>query len=336
MDNSLRTYPIVLPPDLSCRTEASAAFANAEPVLLEQGWLSKREEKFRPATVYTGWGHDILMVYAELEDDAIYSEATGLNDRTWEKGDVFEIFLRNPSSTEYQEFHITPTNAKLQLRIPSLETLISRDNRHAVMGDFMLKWEAFQSRVWLEESRWFVLAAIPFSELQLPGSPHGSQLSFSFSPRGNPPALLGDSQSLTAPGAPQSLVIVNRSKFTIGDKIEAIRNPETHDMGMQVSCCVYPEVPSEGAVRGVATGTWKSISRTGETERMRNRRGSFDARSRTHVDIDSAEVCGFAGDGLYQGQKRDPYSPSVWWTKTELCGPAFLGERVLGVNGRQE
>ena len=40
--------------------------------------------------------------------------------------------------------------------------------------------------------------------------------------------------------------------------------------------------------------------------------------------------------GVHQGEECDPHSPSVCWSASELCGPAFLGTGILGVDGGQE
>lgn len=157
------------------------SFADAKRFTLKQDWLPEPEAGFRQASVATGWNEAEFLIFAELEDDDIYSEARGLNDETWEKGDVFEIFLRNAMHFEYQEFHITPHNCKFQMRIPSLDELVDRERRHGIMSKFELTTEVFQSQVWLEDERWSLLARIPLGELQLPADPVGHELIFSFS-----------------------------------------------------------------------------------------------------------------------------------------------------------
>ncbi len=194
INDLLQTLPVELLPDTSSLREVSDAFAHAVPLALTQTWFAQPDERFRPAMVRTGWTSTAFVVFAELEDDSIYSDATGLNDQTWEKGDVFEIFLRNPASMEYQEFHIAPNGAKLQLRIPSLDEFVDRGKRHAAMGNFELTGGAIRSRIWIEGRRWVTLTQIPFTELQLPANPVGSDLKFSFSrydyTRGTPEPVL--------------------------------------------------------------------------------------------------------------------------------------------------
>ncbi len=181
MNDIIQTHPIGLPVATSSLADVCAAFARAERITFGQAWLAEPEARFRPATVRTGWTRGALLVFAELEDDSIYSNAVGLNDRTWEKGDVFEMFLRNPETPAYQEFHITPDNAKLQLRIPVRDDLVDREKRHAVMDAFELSEEVFSSSIWIGNGRWSLLAQIPLKELQLPENPVARELAFSFS-----------------------------------------------------------------------------------------------------------------------------------------------------------
>lgn len=193
MKQFIQTKLVELPVDDSRLSDVRATFSLSARFVLQQAWLAEPEAAFRPGVVTVGWKPGEFLVFAELEDVDIFSDAIGLNDNTWEKGDVFEIFLRNMKREEYQEFHITPNNCKLQLRIPSLEALVDRQKRHAVMKGFELSPEVFRSRVWIEKERWSVLARIPFGELQLPESPVGTELAFSFSrydyTRGQEPIL---------------------------------------------------------------------------------------------------------------------------------------------------
>ena len=38
--------------------------------------------------------------------------------------------------------------------------------------------------------------------------------------------------------------------------------------------------------------------------------------------------------GYIKGEECDPYSSGVWREEEELCGPAFLGEGILCIDGR--
>ena len=65
---------------------------------------------------------------------------------------------------------------------------------------------------------------------------------------GKPPALPGDSQSLTVPGI-GSLHRLNRSKFKQTEaSCERLRKPEPLGMGLQVPRGLDPKVPQKGSV----------------------------------------------------------------------------------------
>jgi len=155
----------------------------------------------------------------------------------------------------------------------------------------------------------------------------------SLSPKGNPPALLEDSRSLTTPGVAESLELVNRSKFTKGDSNECLRDSETYDMGMQIPCGVHSEVSAQKDIWVIAARAWRGVPRLGSAERERSVGGAFDGRSRAHAHIDTAEVCGIAGDGIHQRQERDLHRAGSWGKKAQLRGAKLLGARVLGFNG---
>jgi hypothetical protein len=140
----------------------SKAFAGAAPCALGQAWRAQSEPGFAPGQVRTGWLRDSLRLFAELTDHDIFSSATAMNQRMWELGDAFEIFLRAACRREYIEFQITPDNLRLQLRIAGTEAL-----RHArttdVFDAFLLPRNAFHSVTWVqpENQKWFIYAAIP-------------------------------------------------------------------------------------------------------------------------------------------------------------------------------
>src|SRR4029077_7388878 len=72
------------------------------------------------------------------------------------------------------------------------------------------------------------------------------------------------------------------------------RDAVTHEMRVQVSRGVYPEVPQEDALRAAAALPGASISPVGAAEGESDRGGASDARARAHDDRDTAEVRGAA------------------------------------------
>ncbi len=140
------------------------AFQSVTPCLLQQAWLHEDQAEFSPATVRTGWRENSLFVFAELADRDIFNGATELNQRTWELGDVFEIFLGPAESASYIEFHVTPGNQRLQLRYADGHSA-ARARKTGDLGEFLVPGEAFYSTTWIESHtrQWNVLAEIPAS-----------------------------------------------------------------------------------------------------------------------------------------------------------------------------
>ena len=137
-----------------------AAFRGVKGRALQQAWLPKPEEDFSPGTVWVGWRDHSLLVFAELEDVDIFTRATVDNERMWELGDTFEIFLQPVDSPGYVEFHVTPNNRQLQLRFPDSQAM-RRAQATNLFEEFVLPGGVFLSRTWVETRKWFIYAEIP-------------------------------------------------------------------------------------------------------------------------------------------------------------------------------
>jgi hypothetical protein len=138
-----------------------SAFQSATPCLFQQAWLNDAVG-FSPAVVRTGWRGSSLLVFAKLTDADIFNGATKLNQRTWELGDVFEMFLRSALKESYVEFHVTPHNQRLQLLYDNGSA--AEEARKTGSLENVLIWgEAFYSMTWIEKRRshWYVYAEIP-------------------------------------------------------------------------------------------------------------------------------------------------------------------------------
>jgi hypothetical protein len=138
------------------------SFRAATPHRLQQTWLSQPQIHFAPATVRTGWRNDSLLVFAELSDVDIFNAAATHNERTWELGDTFEIFLKPSRQDAYVELHVTPNNHRLQLRYASAG-VAARVRRTGSFDEALLPHEAFYSLTWIDDrqGRWSVYAEIP-------------------------------------------------------------------------------------------------------------------------------------------------------------------------------
>jgi len=158
-------------------------FQPMTPCPLRQAWQAELSQAFAPAEVRVGWTGGALQVFAELTDRDIHTSATGLNQRMWELGDAFEIFLRPEGQDAYVEFQVTPNNQRLQLRYANRAAL-DRARDTGNLAEALISGEAFRSRTWIDvpHSRWSVFAEIPASVVCGSSNPlAGSQWHFSFS-----------------------------------------------------------------------------------------------------------------------------------------------------------
>src|SRR5271169_2751882 len=105
---------------------------------------------------------------------------------------------------------------------------------------------------------------------------------------------------------------------------------------MQISCGVHTEVPAEGAVSGNPAGIGGGVPQFGGAVGMQGGRGASDARSCAYALECATEVFGVQCDGVHQGEERDSYRTGLCGSAAEFRRPAFLGTRVLGIDGRQE
>jgi len=138
------------------------AFSAVKPCQMFQAWLPKASPGFSPGAVRVGWREDCLLVFAELTDRDIFSNASRMNQRLWELGDVFEVYLRAAGQTAYLQVDIAPNNQRMQLRISSAEAL-RRAQTANEFAELVHPGIKVRSATWLvpEHKKWFVYAVIP-------------------------------------------------------------------------------------------------------------------------------------------------------------------------------
>jgi hypothetical protein len=139
-----------------------AAFNQVAPISAQQAWRKKLEPHFAPMFIRVGWHDTALLVFAELIDTYIFTRATADNQRLWELGDVFEIFLRPRAQESYVELQIAPNNKRLQLRYPDAQA-VTLARKLGTADHLLIHGKAFLSSVWAcaDEHKWFVFAKIP-------------------------------------------------------------------------------------------------------------------------------------------------------------------------------
>lgn len=181
------------PLKLSCRplpefdttdwNSIEAAFADASSCELKQAWRKNPEPDFAPARVAVGWRDDALWVYAELTDVDIFNDATHLNDATYAKGDIFEIFLRPENQNDYWEFHITPESQNLQLHWPDDKAVWVCEDSQESLAPYFFNEQLIQSQTQIQRDKnsWRVLARVPANIVDSAKIKSGAVWSFSFS-----------------------------------------------------------------------------------------------------------------------------------------------------------
>ena len=135
---------------------------------LRQAWRAGgKEAGFKPAAVRVRWNERALLFDVILDGAKPRNGARGLNERTWEMGDICEIFLQGRESATYIELHVTPENQRLQLRWTGASFAAFRANPSALADHAVSDpaWVRSASRVGTE--RWGVSALVPIETLSL-------------------------------------------------------------------------------------------------------------------------------------------------------------------------
>ena len=95
-----------------------------------------------------------------------------------------------------------------------------------------------------------------------------------------------------------------------------------------------PKYRRKAPVRRSEATPRSGIPATGRAEGKPRRRRAFDARPRSHVVGDTAEICGQSGGWLHQRQERDPSCASLRRTKARVRRTKLLGARVFRLDHR--
>lgn len=141
---------------------------------LENQWPAKPKQE--AAEVWLGHTGGHLHVLARIPDAHVVCRAYGPNQRMWELGDTFEIFLHAGGMDHYFEFHVTPPNHRMQLRLPASASLDDASFERNLLPD-----PAFRSETRIEPFGWTVLATIVAATVEVDSAPlAGREWTFSF------------------------------------------------------------------------------------------------------------------------------------------------------------
>lgn len=161
------------PPELLCPSvdyrkwqtwdDVGAALKNAPTCSMGQSWKPDSELLKEGATVSVAHFGQMLIIYAELKDKDIFNTGGAGSEKLYKSGDVFEVFLRRKSTSEYIEHHIAPGNREMQLKwSPAGTGSNTADTRKSFPGKVRV-----QSQVLIQPERnlWRILALVPLNEL---------------------------------------------------------------------------------------------------------------------------------------------------------------------------
>lgn len=183
--------------DFTCVEDLASAerlFASTPCLPFRQAWRSENEDRFQAGRVSLAWSENALLVFARMEDLDIFNDAKGLNQRAWLLGDTFEIFLQDEEAVHYVEFHVTPDNSRVQLRIPG--------SGRAADAVWLDDETLVESQVWISTGCWHVFARIPATSVSdrisaLAGRRwHFSLCRYDYE-RGNPHPVLSSTSPIT-------------------------------------------------------------------------------------------------------------------------------------------
>ncbi len=133
---------------------------------LVQAWRPAGLERgFQPGWARVSWAESFLRFETRFKASAPSNQARGLNERTGELGDICEVFLEIPGTTDYLELHITPENQRLQLRWPT-DGLERFRAGAAPLADFLIADAGWvESATALASGHWSTEVLIPAAVL---------------------------------------------------------------------------------------------------------------------------------------------------------------------------
>lgn len=168
----MTSIPLINAFDPDDPVAARSAFAAAPLLAFGQAWRAAPEEGFRPGGVRVGWREGRLWVLATLSDDDIFNPVVADGEPAFLAGDCFELFVRPAGEEAYAECHVTPGNARLQLRYEGPER-VEEVRRRLREGDadplaiVRVQPPSFLSRAFVDRAgrRWEALLGVAFEEL---------------------------------------------------------------------------------------------------------------------------------------------------------------------------
>jgi hypothetical protein len=163
------------PCDWTARPCESADFLPCEfsPAAIDPGWqpltqawhAGARDPGFQNGSARIRWHETALRYEGVFIGAGARNSARTLNERTWELGDVAEVFVDSADGSAYLEVHLTPENHRLQLLWPP-DGLARVRAKTAPLKNFMV-WEPdwVQGHAHVAAAWWGFSVTIPAARL---------------------------------------------------------------------------------------------------------------------------------------------------------------------------
>lgn len=167
-------------PTIPIPASADGSAASGHRQHLSQPWNQAPDAGLQPGSVRTAWTPSALIVEADLTDSEVMTAARDDNEKLWELGDTFEMFLKLPGETRIAELHVAPNNTRLHLGLPGPRGRATPESRPLQFDAMCVSPVGFTSSVTRLSKGWVVRAAIPPAVFGLKRFEQGQQLRVSF------------------------------------------------------------------------------------------------------------------------------------------------------------
>jgi hypothetical protein len=147
---------------------------------LIQGWNNESNPSFADCNVDFTWQADALIVTAHLTDADVHSKSSNDNQKMWELGDVFEMFIQIEGQEDYFELHITPTNTRFQAHKPNVVGTIEPGGTYMPIEHWLVSPVQFKATATQTPDGWIATMEIPPSLLGYQQFETGQQLRINF------------------------------------------------------------------------------------------------------------------------------------------------------------
>ncbi|MEO6053673.1 MAG: hypothetical protein ABIP97_06655 [Chthoniobacterales bacterium] len=164
-------------PDLQCPSvdthawktwqDVGKAMSHAPTCSMYQNWKDAPDAELKPATVAFAHDGNKLIVYAEMEDDAIYNTDKENGKMFYLTGDSIEILLLGDKEQTYLEHQLTPANLVLQFCWPLTTMDEIEKGKHPHWRTEYAGDVSIQSCTLVQQDKnlWRVLMVIPLNKI---------------------------------------------------------------------------------------------------------------------------------------------------------------------------